>query len=205
MMRRRSLLLAMPTLAIPLAACSVLPSYDYVEPKRFPLLPVRPGAPASGPARRVLLVRLMRAAPGMDSRGLRSLRADGTEALAFYAKWTAPPAELAEEALRRWITDSGRFSAVITPGSRATADLVLESELTVLLADLGRREARAGLSVLVLRQQGAEMRPLRQFNVQGRAPLPTGNDLPPEALASGMNAALADALASLERSLARNA
>ncbi|WP_161600838.1 ABC-type transport auxiliary lipoprotein family protein [Teichococcus oryzae] len=200
-MRRRSLLLALPALP----ACSVLPSYDYVEPKRFPLVATRPGAPAPGPAKRVLLIRLMRAAPGMDSRGLRSLRSDGTVALTFYAEWTAPPAELAEEALHRWLGASGRFSAVTSPGSRARPDLVLESELTTLVADLGRREARAGFSVLLLRQQADEPRPLRQFAIQGRAPLPAGDELPPEALAEAMNAAFADALAALERSLARYA
>src|SRR3712207_7059154 len=45
-------------------------------------------------------------------------------------EWVAPPAELVEEALRRWLTGSGLFSAVTVPGSRARSDLVLETELT---------------------------------------------------------------------------
>ncbi|MFC3126561.1 hypothetical protein ACFOD4_15970 [Pseudoroseomonas globiformis] len=198
-MRRRLALLAMPALA----ACSVLPSYDYVEPRRFPLAPQRQGQAATGPARRVLLVRLMRAAPGMESRGLRSLRPDGTEALDFYAEWTAPPAEAAEEVLRRWLAESGRFSAVIATGSRIAPDLVLESELTSLVADLGTRQARAGLSAVLLRQQGGQTQLVRQWSLQGSAPLAPQGELPAEALAQGMNAALADALAALEQRLSR--
>ncbi|MXP65671.1 hypothetical protein E0493_20175 [Roseomonas sp. M0104] len=198
-MRRRLLLLTLPTLA----ACSVLPEYPYVEVKRFPLAPRREAPPARGGHKRVLLVRLMRASPALDTRGLRSLRPDGTEAVDFYAEWTAPPAELAEEALRRWLTASGLFAAVVTPGSRAQADLILESELTALLADLGRGEARAGLSAVVLRESGDNSRILAQLSITGTAPLPPERPLPPEAVAAGINAAFAAALRQLESQLAR--
>ncbi|HWX46793.1 MAG TPA: hypothetical protein VNZ61_01900 [Roseomonas sp.] len=200
-MRRRLMLLALPMLA----ACSVLPEYPYVEVKRFPLAPRREAPPARGGRRRVLLVRLMRSAPSLDTRGLRSLRPDGTESVDFYAEWSAPPAELAEEALRRWLTDTGLFSAVIVPGSRAQADLVLETELTALYADLGRGEARVGLSGVLMRETGSDSRILAQLSLTGTAPLPPERPLPPEAAAAAMNAAFADALGQLEQRLARYA
>lgn len=198
-MNRRLLLLALPSLA----ACSVLPEHPYVETLRFPLNPRRAGAPARGGKRRVLLVRLMRAAPGQDSRGLRSLREDGTESVDYYAEWTAPPVELAEEALRRWMTDSSLFNAVIAPGSRVRADLVLESELTALHADLGRGVAVAGISAVLSREAGDRTELLTQLSVRGTAPLPGERPLPAEARASAMTAALADALMRLERGMAR--
>lgn len=199
-MNRRLLLLALPTLA----ACSVLPERPYVEVRRFPLNPQRNAAlPAATPRagrRRVLLIRLMRAAPGQDSRGLRSLRADGTEAIDYYAEWSAPPAELAEEALRRWLSGSGLFGAVVAPGSRAAAELVLETELTTLLADRGKREARAGLSAVLLREADGRTQVLTQLAVTGTAPLP--DSTAPELTAAAMVEAFAAALGALERGIA---
>jgi ABC-type uncharacterized transport system auxiliary subunit len=199
-MKRRALLLALPA-TLSLAACgSVLPDRPYVETKRFPLTVTRQGRPARA-GRQVLLVRLMRAAPGLESRGLRSIRADGTENVDFYAEWSAPPAELAEEALRRWLSASGRFGGVVSPGSRARAELTLECELTGLVADLGRGEARAGLAAVLMRDVDGEQRVLTQLAVTGTAPLPqapAGTTLPPETLASAMNAAFAAALGALE-------
>ncbi|MCQ4162865.1 ABC-type transport auxiliary lipoprotein family protein [Roseomonas sp. GC11] len=200
----RRLLLVLP---FGLAACSVLPEHPYVEVRRFPLLPQRaePPRPAGGLAgggRRVLQVRLMRAAPGQEARGLRSLRPDGTEQTDYYAEWSAPPAELAEEALRRWLSAGGLFQAVVAPGSRARADLVLETELTALQADLGAGEARAGLSAVLLREGGESAQVLAQLAVSGRAPLPAERPLRPEALAAAMTEAFAATLGALERGIA---
>ena len=141
-MQRRVLLGA----AALLAGCSVLPDRPYIETMRFPLNPERPPGSGTARARRVLLVRLMRAAPGQNQRGLRSIRRDGTEATEFYAEWVAPPAEAAEDALRRWLAASLRFVAVVAPGTRARTDLVLEAELTTLVADLRTNEARERLT-----------------------------------------------------------
>jgi cholesterol transport system auxiliary component len=195
--------------------CSVLPSRPYIEARRFPLVPRRPaGGPRRGSAgRKVLLVRLMRAAPGLDQRGLRTRRADGSESLDFYNEWIAPPAELVEEALRRWLTDSGLFSAVTTPGSRAGADLVLEMELTALRADLASGTAVAELSGVLLSGGGGPQggRVLAQLTPRGEVPLSAAEvaaggaerDVAPEVAAEAMTNALAEALRALERSLAR--
>lgn len=200
-MNRRLLLLALPLLG----ACSVIPERPYVETKRFPLDPRRDGPPSRRGRGRVLQVRLMRAAPGQDTRGLRTLREDGTVSVDFYAEWTAPPVELAEEAMRRWLSASGLFNGVVATGSRVSPDLVLESELTALHADLGRGEAVAGLSVVLLRETGGEAQLLTQLAIRGTAPLPPQRPLPPEALAESMKEAMASALGALEQGLARYA
>lgn len=199
-MTRRALLLA----AL-LPGCSVLPNRPYRETERFLLAPERPPGPA--PARRgpVLLLRTLRAAPGMDQRGLRVIGPGERVTEEYWAEWTAPPADLVEEALRRWLVASGRFAAVTAPGSRQRAGLILEGELTRLQAEPVTGIARATLSALLLADGTGESRVLQQFIVEGTAPLPggarpDGRVMPAEA-AAAMNAALGNALATLERQL----
>lgn len=209
---RRRTLMATLLLAGAGGGCSVLPDRPYIETRRFPLAPQRLAGPPprrGQGGRKVLEVRLTRAAPGLEQRGLRTLRPDGTESVDFYNEWVAPPEELVEEVLRRWLTASGLFAAVTVPGSRARADLVLETELTGLRVIPARGVARAALSALLLSNPGGEpARVLAQLTPSGEAPLPPGTvaardgDVPPEVAAAAMAQALAEALASLERSLA---
>ncbi|MBP0446135.1 membrane integrity-associated transporter subunit PqiC [Roseomonas sp. SSH11] len=204
-MRRRMILAAGLALPGALGACSVV-NQSYVESRRYPLSPDRPDSRPRRTGRRTILMRLTRAAPGLDSRLLRSIRPDGTEALEYYAEWTAPPAEAAEEALRRWITESGLFAAVLAPGSRGNADLILESELTALHVDLARGVAVASMSAVLMRETSQfGTRVVAQFSETATAPVPPQRPLGPDAQAAGMVAALAGVLARLERGLARHA
>jgi ABC-type uncharacterized transport system auxiliary subunit len=212
----RRLVVGAAVLALLPGGCQVLPDRPYVETRRFPLQPRRVAATGTGASdragrRKVLMLRLVRAAPGLEQRGLRTLRADGSVHVDFYNEWTAPPAELAEEAMRRWLTESGLFSAVTTPGSRAEPDLVLEMELTALFADLrDGGAARVEMSGVLLDGQG---RVLAQLSPRGEVALPREataaavghGDPPPEAIAGAIETALAEALAALERMLGRYA
>ncbi|MCR0984244.1 hypothetical protein [Roseomonas populi] len=207
MMRRRSVL---GMAAVPvLAGCSVL-NQDYVEPRRYPLMPRRPGgsvigAPVarSGPrGKKTLLMRLTRAAAGLDGRLLRSIRPDGTEAVEYYAEWTAPPAEAAEESLRRWLVDSGMFAAVLAPGTRSAVDLTMESELVALHVDLGRGVAVCSMTVVVMRETSQfGTRVVGQYAETATVPVPPDRPLGPDAQAAGMVAALAAVLGRLEADL----
>ena len=209
-MRRRMVLAAGPLLAGAglLGACSVV-NQSYVEPRRYTLSPRRPAQAMGGPPRRgtkAVLMRLTGAAPGMDSRLLRSIRPDGTVAQEYYAEWTAPPAEAAEEALRRWVTDAGIFSAVLAPGTRGDADLLLESELVALHVDLGRGVAVASMSAVLLRSSSQfGTRVVAQFTRDASVPVPPERPLGPDAQAAGMVAALAAVLGQLEADLLRHA
>lgn len=202
--RRHALLLPM----LALAGCSVLPSRPYQEVQRFTLSPQPPRSeppPLHGP---VLLLRSLRAAPGLDARGLRSVAPDGQVSTSYWSEWTAPPPELVEEAMRRWLAASGIFSAVTAPGSRLNADLVLEGELVRLQVEPAAGLARAALSVLLLSQPqgGGGPRILGQFMPESTAPLPGGprrggDEVPGAEAAAAMTAALAAALSALERDL----
>jgi ABC-type uncharacterized transport system auxiliary subunit len=200
-LHRRALLMAAPFLA---PACSVLPERPYQEISRYALEPRRQGEGWRGKGRRLLLLRTLRAPPALDVRGLRSIRPDGTEEIDFYAEWIAPPAEAAEQALRRWLMEARLFAAVLAPGSRANPDLVLEGELTRLVANRARGQAEAELNFVLISEREASVRVLGQMISTGSAALP--NNTPrPEQAASAMNTALANAFASLEQALSRYA
>jgi ABC-type uncharacterized transport system auxiliary subunit len=147
----------------------------------------------------VLLLRTLRAAPGLEARGLRRVRADGTLDVAFYEEWLAPPAELAEQALREWLIASGLFAAVAAPGTRLRTPLILEAELTSLELRLAEGEARAALAGLLLREgEGvAEARVLGQRFVSGTARAAATGE-PGLAQAMAMAAALEGAFGQLE-------
>jgi len=200
-LHRRALLLAAPFLA---SACSVLPDRPYQEVLRHALEQSRQGDGWRGKGRRLLLLRTLRAPPALDVRGLRSIRPDGTEEIDFYAEWIAPPAEAAEQALRRWLMDARLFAAVLAPGSRANADFVLEGELTRLVANRARGQAEAELNFVLISERETSARVLGQMISTGSAALP--NNVPrPDQAAAAMNAALANAFASLEQALSRYA
>jgi cholesterol transport system auxiliary component len=204
-LRRGVLALALPS---ELAACSVLPNRPYQEVQRYALAlerPRREPPPKRGP---VLLMRSVRAAPGMDARGLRIMGGDGQVDTQFYNEWSAPPVDLVEEALRRWLAGSGLFAAVVSPGSRLRAGMVLEAELLRLQAEPRTGLALAGMAALLLLDDphdGGQVRILGQFTPEGTAPLPGGarrNDpVPAVEAAAAMRNALAAALADLERQL----
>lgn len=186
-MKRRQL----PLLLLP--GCSVLPDRPYVEARRFPLEPRRPGSTPARQGAPVLLLRAMRAGSALEARGLRRLRDDGTLFVEPYAEWAAPPPEAAEAALREWLRDSGVFAAVTAPGTRLPTGLVLESELLALEAS--DREARAGFSALLIDETGSQPRLLGQAVLRGAAPV-SGPGV--DAAARAMAAALGLAFAALE-------
>ncbi|MCA3364122.1 MAG: membrane integrity-associated transporter subunit PqiC [Roseomonas sp.] len=200
-LNRRALLLAAPFLA---SACTILPDRPYQEVLRYALEPRRQGDGWRGKGRSLVLLRTLRAPPALDVRGLRSIRPDGTEEIDFYAEWIAPPAEAAEQALRRWLMDARLFAAVLAPGSRANPDLVLEGELTRLVANRARGQAEAELNFVLISERESAPRVLGQMLSNGTAALPNGT-LRPDQAAAAMNAALANAFASLEQALARYA
>jgi len=195
-MRRRALLPLLPALA----GCSILPERPNVPVRRYPLLPRRA---ATAPAPRgapLLLVRRLRGVPGLQEPGLRVARPDGSYEILPYEEWIAPPADLAEFALRQWLGGGGLYAAVVAPGSRAEAGLVLEAQLTALEAAPAAGQARAALAGVLLREERLASRVVLPFEVAGTAPLPRDAGAP--AMAQAMQLALGEAFARLEALLA---
>lgn len=196
-MMRRSLIGGLGLAALG-AGCSVLPSQPYLQRRDWPLAITRPQSLPPRPAGRILLVRTVQAAPGLEGRGLRTVQADGSVRSAFYEQWAVPPAEAADDDLRRWLAASGLFAAVVAPGSRLTPDLVLEGELTVLHADLASGQAQAALALVLIDQHPTPARVLLQRTVMATVKL-DGTD--PPALVRAQRAALEAVLRQTEADL----
>jgi ABC-type uncharacterized transport system auxiliary subunit len=195
-MRRRVLL---GGVAGALAGCSVLPERPYEERREWPLEVRRPTTAVARPNAPVLLLRALRAGPGLDARGLRTRLADGAEHIDNWEEWAVPPPQGVEECLREWLVASGLFSAVVVPGSQVTADFVLEGELVAFVGDEPAGVARVGLSLVLLRAAGSgRFTPLTQRIMTVEAKL-TGAGGP--ALAASLLAALAALLAEAEANL----
>lgn len=190
-MKRRALLLT----GSMLGGCSILPQTSYIQRRDWPLVVRRKIAL---PARRegpVLLVRSLRAAPGLDQRGLQWLQHDGSVHVDFYEQWAVPPSQAIEDDLRRWLADAGRFSAVVAPGSRLNADFALEGELQTFIADMNANVARVALAIVLLDQRPAPLKVLLQKTESAEAPLAgTG----PPAIVAAMKVALGETLGRIE-------
>ncbi len=178
----------------------MLPARPYQERRQWPLDVPPPQGGQAGAGRHVVLVRALRAGPGMDTRGLRTILPDGAERIANWEEWSVPPPQGVEDDLRQWLSASGLFTAVVMPGSSVKPDLVLEGELLALAADPQTGTARAAIGTVLLREPGS--RPLLQRSVTGAAPL-QGQDGP--ALAGAMRAAIADMLGKLVSDVGRYA
>ena len=193
---RRRLLLAAPAAA--LAGCSILPARPYLEKREWPLDVRRPDALPPRPGGKALLVRTLRAAPGLEQRGLQIVEADVSIHTDFYEEWSVPPADAVEDVLRRWLAASGMFSAVLAPGSRAQADLALEGELLSLIAVPANGSSHAGLAVVLLDLHPSPVRVLLQADETGQAPLAATT---PPAIAAAGRAALARLMTEVEARL----
>jgi len=191
-----------------LAGCTVLPDRPFVEARRHSLAPVRPAdAPPARSTGQVLLLRGLRAPPGMDTRGLRRVRPDQTLDIAFYEEWLAAPAELAEAALRQWLIAGRGFTGIASPGTRLRTPLILEGELTALEAIPDQGIARASLAALLLRESDGlgDAQVIGQRSFTATAPLPPAEgDAAGLAQANAMEAALGLAFTELESWLVSN-
>ena len=185
---------------LPLVGCSLLPSQPNVERRDWPLVVRRP---VTLPPRRngkVLLVRAVSAAPQLDSRGLQWLRQDGSVHVDYYEQWAVAPADAVDDDLRQWLAASGLYAAVLSPGSRAPADLVLEAELTSFIVDPPAGVARAALAVVLLDQRPNPPRVKLQQTFGATAKL-AGDGVPN--LVDASRAALAQLFEATEHGLAR--
>lgn len=192
-MRRRAILAAF----LALAGCG-LSERPHLDKRIWPLAVRRPAAEPPARRGRVLLVRAVRAAPGLEPRGVQSLQPDGSMRVDFYEEWAVPPADAVEADLRQWLAESGLFQAVLAPGSRLSPDLIAEPELLAFWADLSAGRARCALSLVLLDQRQASTGVLMQRTFAAAVPL-TATDAP--AIVESLRAALADVLRQIEAAL----
>ena len=197
-MRRRAFLAGV----LAVSGCG-LSERPYAEKREWPLSVSRGAAAPPRADGRILLVRDLQAAPGLQARGLQTLQADGSVRTDFYEEWAVPPAEGIGSTLRQWLAESGLFAAVIAPGSRLAARLVLEGTLTALLADAAKGTGRATLALVLIDERPGARRILMQRRFTAERPLPPAADSP--AIATVLRACLRDVLEQVEAAVARYA
>ena len=190
MIGRRKALLGLP---LALGGCG-LSERPYAEQRQWPLVAYRPSALPAPSRGLVLEVRGMRAAAGLEVRGLQSLLPDGSIRTAFYEQWAVPPPQGVEESLRLWLAQSGLFAAVVSQGSRSNADVSLESTLSALWTTPDG--AVATVTVVLIDLRTPARRVMLQRSVSGRAPVGSGGEVPAQI------AAVADVLGQIEAVLA---
>lgn len=199
-MRRRTLLAA----ALALSACAGPLSRPYPEKRLYVLEAKRAGA-SPAPARpRSLLLRAVTAAPGAEGRGLVTRLPGNVQQTDFWNEFFAPPADMVHDAIRRWLADSGLFTAVLDPGSRGRADLALEARLVALFGDgtdPRAPAARLHLQTLLFGLDRDPPRILARGDYDRRVPVAS---LAPEVVAPALSQALALVLADLEADLRRS-
>ena len=184
--------------AAALSGCSVIPAAKYVQPVEWPLTVRRPVALPPRAGGKVLVVRELTPAPGLERRGVQWLRPNGSLHVDFYNQWAVPPAQGVTDDLRRWLAESGLFAAVVGPDSGVAGDLVLEGELTAFLGDPARRQARVALALVLIAARAAPAKVLAQRTITGRAPLSAA---PPADVVAALTAALAEAMERMEAAL----
>ncbi len=195
-MKRRWLVVG----GVSLAGCSLLPQTPYVQQRAWPLDVERSSVAPRKAHGRVLLVRSVRAAPGLGDRGLQWLQRDGSVHVDFYEQWAVPPAQSVENDLRQWLGASGLFAAVVAPGSRLNADYVLEGALQTFIADPNAGMVHVALALVLLDQRQGSAKVLLQRTESADVKL-SANE--PPAIAEAMRAAIAEVLRRTEADVAR--
>ena len=184
-----------------LAACSLLSGCGlaerpYAEQRRWPLLVPRPTILPARSGGKVIELRPLAAGPGLEGDLLQEVGADGSLVVQFYERWAVPPADGVTAALRLWLSQSGRFAAVVSPGSRAAADIALEGEVTALMVDLRTNTARAAIAMTAIRLSGRQI--LLQATLSGAARL---GEAGPVGQVRAQIAALAEACGKVEEAV----
>lgn len=196
-MRRRVLLAGV----LAVSGCG-LSERPYAEKREWPLAVSRTPVLPPRARGRTLLVRDVRAAPGLEARGLQTLQPDGSLRIDFYEEWAVPPAEAVGSDLRQWMADCGLFAAVIAPGSRLAAGFVLEGTLTALLADRAKGVVRAALTLVLIDQRPSPARILMQRSFTSDRPLKSPD---PAVIVQVLRACLQDVLGQVEAAIGRYA
>ncbi|MFP4080330.1 MAG: membrane integrity-associated transporter subunit PqiC [Ectothiorhodospira sp.] len=194
--------LAVLSLVLLLAGCSVAPQRDAPVKATYLLEPVRESGAEEGPGTGQAVIGSVRVAPAFSGRGLVWRLGEGGYRADFHHEWFSPPRDQVTTHAENWLRGAGVFAAVLPRALVRQADFRLDLVVTELygdLADPARPAAVVGLQVFVSDLRPcARTRAVIPLELEARVPL---EDARPEALVRGLSRALARALDSLETRL----
>ncbi|MFP4684265.1 MAG: membrane integrity-associated transporter subunit PqiC [Ectothiorhodospira sp.] len=194
--------LAVLSLVLLLAGCSVAPQRDAPVKSAYLLEPVRQAGAEQGPGTGQAVIGSVRVAPAFSGRGLVWRLGEGGYRSDFHHEWFSPPRDQVTTHAENWLRGAGVFAAVLPRALVRQADFRLDLVVTELygdLADPARPAAVVGLQVFVsdLRPcaRGRSVTPL-EFEARVRL-----EDDRARTLAAGLSRALGRVLTRLETRL----
>lgn len=189
-------------LLLSLTASCVSVSKDYPEIHSFVLDAHRTGEKGALAMRENIVVRRLRISPRFETQSFVYRTDEHAFDSDFYNAFLVAPAQLVTEEIRDWLRRSGLFLHVLTPDSRADAELVLEGNIVALYGDYSdAREPKAviELQLFLIREPGGASEVLLERSWH-REVLMTGDE--PADLVAGWNQGLTAILRGLEATLA---
>ena len=100
---------------------------------------------SAAPLAGVLAVRKLAVAPAFESRELLYQTAQSRLQPDYYNQFIVPPEDMATQAVRQWLADTGLFSSVGLPGSGMRQEFAMEGGITALYGDFTGAQAHAVL------------------------------------------------------------
>jgi len=189
-------------LFLSLAASCVSVSKEYPDIHSFVLDAHRSGEKGALAVRENLIVRRLRISPRFETQSFVYRTDEHAFESDFYNDFLVAPDQLITEEVRDWLRRSGLFLHVLTPDSRADAELVLEGNIVALYGDYSKpREPMAviELQLFLIREPGGASEVLLERSWH-REVLMTGDR--PADLVAGWNQGLTAILQGLEATLA---
>lgn len=165
-----------------------------LEPERTPEAAVQAGSVT-------LLVRPFTVSPQFEGKGFVYRLADLTYETDYYNQFIVPPGSLFTDAVREWLSRSGRFRRVTNSFSYAEPTHILEGHITALYGDMSdKAQPKAVLEMKCFLLAVGSPEPGFVFQNTYRKEVAIGESSP-RALAEGWNDALEQILVSFEEEL----
>lgn len=200
-MMKRHLPLIVLALCLLASGCAGL-NKPALEKHYYDITPARPEAlaPAVSPSFGALKVRRLSVSPMHSGREMVYRTSENGYSSDFYNGFFVAPADMLSQGLRRWLGESGLFAHVVAPSSLVAGELVLEGNLVALYGDYsGAPEAVATMEFLLLDESRPEVEIVFSSVYSRRVSMSAAS---PDRLAEGLQRAVAEVYAALEKDLA---
>lgn len=186
-----------------LAAGCVSVSKEYPKISSYVLSTAREGERGETVYRENVVVRKLRISPRFGTQSFVYRTEEHVYETDFYHSFLVAPDHMVTEEIRKWLRGSGLFRHVLTPDSRADAELVLEGNIVELYGDYSDSSEPKGvieLQLFLVREPGGATEVLFERTWRREVPLAgSGRD----DLVEGWNRGLAAILKGLETMLAK--
>ena len=185
-----------------ITSCSI--SRQYPIKHHYGLYVERPAvASTDGAAARAIALRVAHFSASSSSEGVELIyrRSDQEYEADFYHEYFKPPAQLIEQAARKWLSESSLYATVLPAGSQIVTPWLLEGHLGAMYGDFRDAKAPRGvleMEFLLLREHEGDPAIVLHRTYHEEQAISAAT---PAALVDGLRQALARSLARLETDL----